>query len=62
MLTIHTGRLCPRPPIHRHADEMVDVLDADNVRQRKRAGDLRTGEVLYSFGVVARIERVAEAA
>lgn len=62
MLTIYTGKVCPRPPIHRHPDEMVDVLGTDNARERKPAGELRPGDVLASFGVVARVESAARAA
>jgi hypothetical protein len=60
MLTIQTGRLSPRPPIHCHPDALVEVLGADNHRARKRAAELATGEILAGFGVVARIERGVE--
>ena len=59
MLSIICGRLHPRPPVFRRPDELVDVLDADNQRERKPASALRCGEVLYGLGVVTRIERAA---
>lgn len=62
MLTITTGKLSPRPPILRHPDELVEVLDRDNQRRRTPARELAEGDVLYGFGVIARIERAAEAA
>ena len=61
MLTITAGRLSPRPPIRCHPDELVEVLDADNRRTRKRAAELTVGDVLYGLGVVAQIT-AAEAA
>lgn len=62
MLSITCGRRFPRPPILCRADDVVDVLGANNERAKLRAGDLRPGVILFGHGVVVRIDDAAEAA